>query len=316
MEKINCPLCNSNQEKILFSRPDYTHQITDDAFNVVRCRKCGIVYVNPRPTEDEIHQYYPEEFYDININGEELLKTKQRQLLLKYQYISDLQPGVLLDVGCQKGEFMYFMQQKGWHVRGCDFSSKPPNVFGLDIFYGDFDLAGYSENSFDLITLWAVLEHVYNPEEMLKKLNRLLKPGGSIVMLVTNFYSLPASLMRHDDVPRHTTLFSKKTLAQMLKQAGYLPDFFRFNSELFGGTNRGVFNYLIKLLWGEKIENIVASNRRPERQHEFFAQLRGRDSIWMLIANRFDMAVYPFIDKLTDKLGFGFIMIAKATKKV
>jgi len=315
MEKINCPLCNSNKENILFSRPDYTHQITDEPFNVVQCRKCGIVYVNPRPTEDEIHQYYPEEFYDININGEELLKTKRRQLSLKYQYVSDLQPGALLDVGCQKGEFMYFMQQKGWNVRGCDFSSKPPNVFGLDIFYGDIDLAEYPENSFDLITLWAVLEHVYNPQKMLKKLNRLLKPGGSIVMLVTNFYSLPASLMRHDDVPRHTTLFSKKTLAQMLEQTGYIPDFFRFNSELFGGTYRGVFNYLIKLLRGEKIENIVASNRVPGRWHEFSDQLIGRYTKWMRIVDRFDIAVYPFIDKLTDKLGLGFIMIAKATKK-
>src|SRR6266851_781666 len=177
MEYICCPLCEADHTKLLFKRKDLTYYISDDAFCVVRCQRCGLIYVNPRPTAEEIHVYYPEEFYDTQLDAEQLLREKEQQLLLKYQYVKALRPGTLLDVGCSKGEFMYFMQQKGWEVHGIDFSTKPPNVFGLDIFYGAWEAAEYKPESFDLVTLWAVLEHVYDPKQLLAKINHVTKSG-------------------------------------------------------------------------------------------------------------------------------------------
>ncbi|MBZ5497069.1 MAG: class I SAM-dependent methyltransferase [Acidobacteriia bacterium] len=270
--------------------------------------------MNPRPSDEEIHLFYPEEFYDSHLTAEGLLRAKDRQLALKFEYVRDLPAGRLLDIGCMKGEFMYFMQQRGWEVRGADFSTKPPNVFDLDIFYGDIESAGYSPGSFDLVTLWAVLEHVYYPKKMLASVYRLLRRGGKAVLLVTNFNSLPGRFMRHDDIPRHTTLFTRRTLGKMLQSTGFRPDRFDFNCDLFGGNNRGVLNYLVKLAAGEEIDEIVAQNRTSKRWQEFSSQVRGKPHQWMLKIDSLDIRFAPYLDRLMDRLRFGFIMIARATR--
>ncbi len=314
MEYICCNLCGANDTQLLFKRKDLTYCISEEEFCVVRCRKCALVYVNSRPTEEEIHSYYPEEFYDSHTDPERLLREKERQLILKYEYVKDMAPGRLLDIGPSKGEFMYFLREKGWEVHGVEFSKKPPNLFNLDVFYGDLKAAGYMPDFFDLITLWGVMEHVYDPYGMLQYAASLLKDHGKIVILVTNFNSLPARFMRHDDVPRHTTLFTKHTMRKMLQLAGLRVENFYFNSELFGGSNRGILNYFVKLLAGEKIEDIVVMNRSRDRWHQFSSQIRGKDSRMMLKVDNIDIAITPYLDRLLDKLQFGFIMIVKAGK--
>jgi 2-polyprenyl-3-methyl-5-hydroxy-6-metoxy-1,4-benzoquinol methylase len=299
---------------MIFRRRDFMHEVSEEEFCVVRCKKCGLVYVNPRPTEEEIHAFYPKEFYSVDLDAETLLEGKREQLEMKYQFVKDLPAGRLLDVGCMKGEFMFFMQRLGWNVQGIDFSTKPPNVFGLNILYGDLAAAGYAERSFDLITLWAVLEHVYQPRKILSEVHRLLKPGGTAILLVTNFSSLPGRFMRHDDIPRHTTLFTKRTLARFLRSCGLWPTHFHFNCNLFGGNNRGVLNYLGKLAAGERIEDIVAQNREPKRWHEFSSRLRGQPSPWMRKVDARDQRLMPHLDRWMDRLHCGFIMIAKATR--
>ncbi len=314
MEYINCPLCGANDAGLMFKRKDLRHRISEDDFGVVKCRKCSLVYINPRPSAEEIIDYYPDDFYDSDVDADELLKTLEWQLVLKSKYIEDLKPGNLLDIGCDKGEFMFYMQKREWKVKGIDFSIKPPNLFGLDIFHGELEKAGYLPESFDLITLWAVLEHVYDPMKMLNYIYRLLKPGGKTVLAVTNYNSLPAFFMRHDDIPRHTTLFTKRTLQKMLRLAGFSIDGFYFDCDLFGGSNRGVLNYLVKLTAGEKIEDIVAQNRTVNRWQEFSSHLCGKPSKFILQVDRLDIALAKKLDPLLDKLEYGFILIARASK--
>jgi SAM-dependent methyltransferase len=314
MEYIRCPLCESDQTKLIFRRKDFSYCVSDEEFCIVRCRKCGLVYVNPRPTSEELHHYYPKEFYNIDINPADLLKEKARQLELKYEYVKALRPGRLLDIGCQKGEFMFFMQQRGWSVQGVEWSTKPPNLFGLDICFGTLEKANHPPEAFDLVTLWAVLEHVYGPRKMLCDIHRLLKPGGKAVMLVTNFHSIPGCLLRLDDIPRHTTLFTKRTLGKMLRDTGFRPDRFLFNCELFGGTHRGLFNFVVKLMAGENLNEILAQNRSLARWQEFSSQLRSKPSEWMLKVDRHDQRLTPRLDRLFDKLHCGFIMTVIATR--
>lgn len=317
LEYVRCPLCESDDTKCLFERRDLTYKITDIAFKVVRCRRCGLVYVNPKPREIDIHKYYPEEFYSPGgVDASQLLHEKREQLVRKYSYVKDIPPGRLLEIGCAKGEFMMLMKQNGWDVCGVDFSNKPPNVFELDIRYGSLEAAGFKHNSFDLVALWAVLEHVYSPKRMLTDICRLLKPGGSVVLLVTNFNSLPARLMRQDDVPRHTTLFTAATVSKLLETTGYKVDFIRCDHKLYGGTNRGLLNFLFKLAAGERLGEIVAQSRSAARWQEFSSELRGKKSDWMLRVDKADIAVTPRIDPILDCLRFGFIMIARAKRRL
>jgi len=315
LEYIVCPLCGMDDTKHLFKRKDFGYNLPETEFSVVRCRNCDLVYVNPRPNATDIHEFYLEDFYSASSSPEQTILEKCESLHSKYGKVKNINPGTLLDIGCSKGEFMYLMENKGWVVKGLEFSSKPPNLFNLDIFYGDLENAPFEQESFDLITLWAVLEHVYDPKRMLASINRIIKPGGKLVILVTNFNSVPARFMRHDDVPRHTTLFTKKTISKILRQTGYEPEKFYFDQNIFGGSVRGSFNFIVKLMAGEKKEEIVAQNRSPNRWHEFSSQINGKSSKFMVKVDAIDQAVSPLLDRILDRMNLGFIMTAVSTKK-
>jgi ubiquinone/menaquinone biosynthesis C-methylase UbiE len=314
MEFIRCPLCDDDNAKVLFRRPDLAHRVSDVAFPVVRCRSCTTVYVNPRPTKEEIQSYYPREFYEIT-DKESVLEQKRSQLQAKFELVKHMESGTLLDIGCGKGEFLYFMQRKGWRGKGVEFSSKPPNIFKQDIFYGELKNADYPDDSFNLVTMWALLEHVYDPLWTLKEVNRILAPSGRVVLLVTNFDSLPSRFMRHDDIPRHVTLFSKKTITKMLISAGFEIQHYVFSQDIFSGSVRGVMNYLVKLAFGEKLCAIVEQNRSKDRWFEFSSTIKGRESMLMRKVDSIDIKVTPYINKVLDYLGLGFIMIVEAKNR-
>jgi SAM-dependent methyltransferase len=163
--------------------------------------------------------------------------------------------------------------------------------------------------------LWAVLEHVYHPKEMLREINRILKPNGRVVLLVPNIKSIPGRFMRHDDVPRHTTMFSKRTITAMLKLNGFQVNHIHFGNDIFSGSTRGLLNYIVKILASEKMDNIVAQSRGLNRWDEFSCQLCGKDSRIMRHIDKADIAISPFIDSIMDRLGLGFTMTVEATKE-
>jgi 2-polyprenyl-3-methyl-5-hydroxy-6-metoxy-1,4-benzoquinol methylase len=95
--------------------------------------------------------------------------------------------GRLLDIRCFRGEFMEHARRRGWSVAGIEFSTVPPNLYNLDIFYGAIAKAPFKRESFDVLTLWAVLEHVYHPRAVLREVPSFLKPGGTAIILVPKF---------------------------------------------------------------------------------------------------------------------------------
>jgi SAM-dependent methyltransferase len=315
LEHVSCPLCGGEDHKLIFTRPDYTHHVTQEVFRVVLCSDCGFVFVNPRPPVETLPMYYPADFYQVESTAAQLLREKQSTLDARLALLRGLQPGRLLDVGCQKGEFLHVMQQRGWEVVGVEFSPTPPNVFGLPIHYTRLEDAPLESASFDLITLWAVLEHTHHPVDLLKSIHRLLKPSGRAYVLVPNFNSIPGRFLRHDDVPRHLVMFTPKTLRRAAAAAHLIVDRITFSDEIFSGSNRGVLNYLWKMLRGEALDDIVAQNREAGRWNEFAMHIHGRSSRVMLFVDRLDIRLTPYLDRVLNRLGFGFTMIAELTRE-
>jgi SAM-dependent methyltransferase len=311
LELVACPLCGGSRHKKLFERRDLTHHVTDQFFAIVRCRDCGFVFVNPRPSPTEIARYYPPEFYDVNVSPESLLEIKRDTLAARLALVGSLAPGRLLDIGCQKGEFMWVMRERGWDVQGLEFSPLAPNVFGLPIFHGTLEQAPFAPRSFDLITLWAVLEHVHDPVGMLRSVRRLLRPGGRAFVLVPNFNSIPGRFLRHDDVPRHLVMFTKQTLAAAAARADLQVVRYVFGDDIFSGSTRGALNYIWKLLHGESIDQVLEQNRSAERWIEFATHVRGKPTNAMQRVDDIDKKLTPVLDRVMNRLHLGFIMTAE-----
>jgi 2-polyprenyl-3-methyl-5-hydroxy-6-metoxy-1,4-benzoquinol methylase len=270
-----------------------------------------MVFVNPRPVPERIKVFYPREFYDVQTTPEQLLREKEATLSARARMLSGRPPGRLLDVGCQKGEFLLWMSRLGWDVQGVEFSQTPPNLFGMPISYGSFESAQFAPHSFDVITMWAVLEHVHDPVDTLARAARLLRPGGRAFVLVPNFRSLPARIMRHDDVPRHLLMFTPATLAKAAALGGLRVRKTVFSDDIFSGSTRGVLNFLIKRAFGETYDEILAQNRSPARWTEFEGCLNGRQSKLMQWVNKLDYRLTPWIDALMRNLHCSFIMTAE-----
>jgi 2-polyprenyl-3-methyl-5-hydroxy-6-metoxy-1,4-benzoquinol methylase len=307
-ETISCPVCGCADYSHRYSRPDYTHQVDQTWFNVVQCKQCSLGYVNPRPTKQSIHRYYPRDFYDVGVSAEDLLAQKRGPLDARLRMVSKMPVGRVLDIGCQKGEFLEVMRRRGWQTAGMEFSDRPPNLFGHAISYVRAEDAPFEDGAFDLITMWAVLEHVHDPVTVLASIKRMLKTTGKAFVLVPNFNSIPARLLLHDDVPRHLLMFTKKSLRQAAKKAGLRVSAWHFGDDIFSGSTRGFLNYVFKLYKGEKLREIVAQNRTPGRWAEFSGQLLGKQSDAMLKVDRLDIKLSPRLDRLVNFLHLGFIM--------
>ncbi|RJQ45287.1 MAG: class I SAM-dependent methyltransferase [Nitrospiraceae bacterium] len=238
-ENVNCNLCGSNDYKIIYPAV-YTRANLDNIVETFRssgdevlidqmvcCKKCGLQYLNPRLRQDIILEGYSggsDETFVSQISGRE--RTFARSLELIEKIVP--QKGKILDVGTAGGSFLGVASQRGWDAVGCepsrwlaDWGSKHYNI---TIHPGTvFDMK-FNENSFDVVTLWDVLEHTPDPNAVLRECNRILKPGGTLVINYPDIGSSVARLMGRKWVfllSVHLYYFTLITMQEMLARANF-----------------------------------------------------------------------------------------------
>lgn len=234
LERVNCNLCHSNDTERLFRGHDRLHGLPG-SFPVVRCRQCGLIYLNPRPTRREIATYYPKS-YQPHVFFERIQRSRRARLDYYYglrkrrRAIERLTPvGKLLDVGCGSGSFLHYMQHHGWEVWGQEISqcatAYARRELGLEVCRDYLEDTPFPADSFDVVTLWNVLEHLHNPAASLARIKELVKADGLLVIAVPNAASWDARLFGPAwvgyDVPRHLYTYDKSTLRALLKKAGF-----------------------------------------------------------------------------------------------
>jgi SAM-dependent methyltransferase len=226
----SCPVCQATslQDKLRVQ----DKSVSQETFTIQQCQACGFQFTNPRPDAASIGRYYESEAYVSHNSGAHGLINRAykvaryftvRHKVVLITKLAGGRPGSLLDYGCGTGHFLAGAKKAGWQVTGLEPSARARHDatrrVGQPIGQPEA-LATLPVGSFDIITLWHVLEHVHTLNETLDQLIRALKPGGKLLIAVPNVDSLDAQHYRQDwaayDVPRHLYHFAPATMRELL----------------------------------------------------------------------------------------------------
>ncbi len=246
-----CDLCGGSCFKEIYQKPDEFYH-PDEYFTVVECTGCGLGFVNPRPSISEIGRYYPPEYYKcFDVDKE----YHERRYACEADYV-DRHGGsssnrMLLDVGSANGGFPAFIKGRGWRVECVEpFGSR--EIKGVTVFKVMFPDILVNEPKYDVITMWAVLEHVHHPSLYFKKAAKILRPNGVMICNVTNFESIASRHLYAEDVPRHLYFFTKKTFARYLTQVGMRLEKAYYRKDLYRMLPINVLFYLRSRILGRE----------------------------------------------------------------
>ncbi len=203
------------------------HTVSGESFELRMDKEYDMLITFPKPNENELSKYYDSDDYISHTDSKRTVFEKMYHLVKSYslnkkvKLISKLNKGEgqLLDIGAGTGDFLAVAQKKGWNVTGVEpneYAKKLAEQKGVLL---EQETQKLKSKTFDIITMWHVLEHVPDLQDQIKELRRLLKPGGYIIIAVPNFKSYDASYYKSFwaayDVPRHLWHFSKESIHKL-----------------------------------------------------------------------------------------------------
>lgn len=272
----NCDLCGQDKFKFLFKGFDKSHGITGE-FNIVKCLNCGLVFLNPQPTSQELEKHYPKDsYYSFSLEKSKqnwLLKLLNAPFFILYWTLTkplgrykNLKRGLkILDVGCGAGEFLLKLKKKGLLPYGVEVNKQAAEKgqqAGLNIHAGTLEAARFPDKFFDIISLNHVLEHIPSPTKTLQELKRILKDDGMIILAVPNINSLAFKFFKSNwvqlDVPRHLFDFSPKTLKKYASNLDWRIKKIRYNStdyQFWGSLTYVINKFRKKGISPQKLES-------------------------------------------------------------
>jgi SAM-dependent methyltransferase len=260
-ENPSC-LCGSNQSRTIFDSVfDYRRSISG-RFSVVQCTECGLVYTSPRPTKEEISDFYPPDYgahidYDEEDAVSKIRKAALRGRLglgtggfsllpriiggITKNYSSlvprSQDPGRILDIGCGNGRFLQELIELGWTCFGVEMDERAAIIArkkGCNVLVGSFENLDLPRDFFDVVRLNHVLEHSYDPVEWLRKIARILRVGGEVYIGIPDYDSLTRRLFGkyacNLDIPRHLYHFDRRAIERLLSETGFTITSLSYNS--------------------------------------------------------------------------------------
>jgi 2-polyprenyl-3-methyl-5-hydroxy-6-metoxy-1,4-benzoquinol methylase len=230
----SCPVCDNQDFTSFMQCPD--HFLSKEVFTIARCENCGFLFTNPRPESEKLSSYYKSEEYISHSNTKKGLRNFLYQNVRNYTIRRKLKmiqgfkkEGTLLDIGCATGEFLNYCKTKNWEVTGIepDETARQNAIknYSLNIREEAF-LKNIPSDSFDVITMWHVLEHVPQLNERIAQLQKLLRPGGTLFIAVPNANSHDAKLYGSYwaayDVPRHLYHFTNVSITRLFLKHSFM----------------------------------------------------------------------------------------------
>ncbi|MFQ5673775.1 MAG: class I SAM-dependent methyltransferase [Nitrospinales bacterium] len=304
-ERVPCESCGSAD----FSPIRRWNGVSD----IVRCLQCGLRFVNPLPDEDYLRRLYEE---DLRGQGDAsayyltyIRERMERRASYEKQYRSRLklierfapERGRLLDVGCGGGFFLQTAQARGWTPHGIDVVPEFIRFAREELNIEAATCAPLAENrfaaeTFDVVTLWDLIEHLRKPLDCLREINRILRPGGQVVIWTPNAENAVYAKARWYgyNINQHLYFLSSRTLGRLLARAGF--------RKVFEQTSRAKKGFFPRL---------------PPVTYDKAAQpASGAEKIWRGIKRDVKNAFNPvnYLSPILDRAGYGFNLLVIARK--
>lgn len=229
-----CPVCGSTSIHQIVSPVDHT--VSLEHFAIWQCANCSLRFTQNGPAPDQIGRYYQSENYISHSETSRglvnwlYLQVRKITLASKRRFIEEetkLKRGSLLDIGAGAGAFVHHMQQHGWSIEGLEPDDtaidRARHQYGLNLKAAS-GLFHLPEASYDVITMWHVLEHVHDLHAYISQIKKISKPGGKVFIAVPNYTSYDAvhygEAWAAYDVPRHLYHFSPAAMHELMRIHG------------------------------------------------------------------------------------------------
>ena len=209
------------------------HSVSGEEFELIQNLEYDFLETTPQPSSDKLHEYYKSEDYISHTDSKRNLFEKAYHLVrtislkkkLRLINSSVSKSKNLLDVGCGTGDFLQTAQQNNWQVSGIEPNEQARHIANKKTNNSVFEIEAllkFESNSFDVITLWHVLEHLPNLEDHIRVFKKLLKPKGTLIIAIPNYKSYDAKHYKQFwaayDVPRHLWHFNQASISKLVSK--------------------------------------------------------------------------------------------------
>jgi 2-polyprenyl-3-methyl-5-hydroxy-6-metoxy-1,4-benzoquinol methylase len=238
---MNCPVCFNPNAVPLLTGHDLLFESTTRSFDLRACEVCRSLFIDPQPSDDEVRSFYPENYWARDSEARILRTMEQAYCRIALRghvaFVNHAASGLgrepgdtrILDVGCGNGLLLALLRDKGYAVSGVDFSGDAAvaarRLNGVEVRVGSLADQAFADESFDLITLFHVMEHVTEPKAVLDEVRRVLKPDGRVIVQVPNIDSLQFRIFGSRwyglDIPRHLIDYSLDSIVRLIEGAGF-----------------------------------------------------------------------------------------------
>jgi len=244
--EVSCNNCGSSDAAFVTNGVEHEYDnTTQDEFTVVKCKQCGLHYLNPRPDVSELSTIYPSEYYAYHLQTKNVESENQDSLLYrarKFVYLDRLEKAIshcgnnqelnILDIGCADGRALNWyrkIESTTVNTFGVDFDQiavERARAAGHTIYQGRFEDVDMPTDFFDMAVATHVIEHVADSKAFARRAFEVIKPGGILLLETPNIDSLDARIFRHRHwggyhFPRHWVFYSAASITQLVKGLGF-----------------------------------------------------------------------------------------------